>query len=108
MRVSGFGQVPATYDPATKQFIWQVTRRLRQPVCQVAVDWLDTAGNKPANPLHWAFQIDRSAAYLPEPAEPPAPDKLPAAPQPGGTTPSTSTPAAPPAPAPGPTQVGAP
>jgi hypothetical protein len=71
MRVSGFGQVPASFDPATKQLTWQVTRRLRQPVCQVAVDWLDSAGNKPANPLHWTFRIDRAAAYLPESADPP-------------------------------------
>ncbi len=66
MKVSGFGEVPAAFDPATKTLSWQVTRRLRQPLCQVAVTWLDTAGTPPATPLTWSFQIDRQAAYLPE------------------------------------------
>ena len=65
MQVSGFGLVPAKFDPATKQYAWQVTRRLRQPFCQVTVNWLDSAGNKPDTPLRWTFQLDRSAAYLP-------------------------------------------
>ena len=66
MKVSGFGEVPATFDPASKLLTWQATRRLRQPVCQVAVTWLDTTGTPPATPLRWSFQIDREAAYLPE------------------------------------------
>ncbi|MCF7676067.1 MAG: polysaccharide deacetylase family protein [Akkermansiaceae bacterium] len=66
MQVSGFGQVPATFDPVTKQFAWQVNRRLRQPFCQITVNWLDAAGNKPDVPLCWTFQLDCTAAYLPE------------------------------------------
>jgi peptidoglycan/xylan/chitin deacetylase (PgdA/CDA1 family) len=66
MKVSGFGEVPATFDPASKLLTWQATRRLRQPSCQVAVTWLDTTGAPPATPLRWSFQIDRQAAYLPE------------------------------------------
>jgi len=103
MRVSGFGQVPATYALPTKQLTCRVTRRLRQRVCKAAVDWLDTAGKKPANPLHWAFQIDRAAAYLPEQAEPPHQDETPADPNnaPGAAAPQTSPPA-------GPAKAGAP
>lgn len=66
MKVAGFGQVPAKFDPATQIFSWQVTRRLRQPTCQIAISWLDTQGKAPATPLRWSFQIDREAAYLPD------------------------------------------
>ena len=66
MKVSGFGEVPAKYDPATLLFSWQVTRRLRQPACQVAVSWLDAKGKTPDTPLRWSFKIDREAAYLPD------------------------------------------
>ncbi len=66
MKVSGFGDVPAKFDAATGVFSWQVTRRLRQPSCQVAVSWLDAKGKPPEAPLRWSFQIDREAAYIPD------------------------------------------
>ncbi|MEI7910210.1 MAG: polysaccharide deacetylase family protein [Verrucomicrobiota bacterium] len=66
MKVSGFGEVPAKFDPATQILSWQVSRRLRQPTCQIAVSWLDAKGKAPDTPLRWSFQIDRDAAYLPE------------------------------------------
>lgn len=66
MKVSGFGEVPATFTPETKKLSWQVNRRLRQPACQVAVTWKDLAGNASESPLRWTFQIDRESAYLPE------------------------------------------
>ena len=66
MKVSGFGEVPAKFDPATQILSWQVSRRLRQPTCQIAVSWLDANGKAPDTPLRWSFQIDRDAAYLPE------------------------------------------
>lgn len=82
MKVSGFGKVPASFDPATRQLTWRVTRRLRQPICQVSVDWLDSAGNKPTELLNWTFRVDRAAAYLPEHTPPaPEPPGTPAAPQ---------------------------
>ena len=65
MKVGGFGEVPATFDEATKSFSWQVNRRLRSPVCQVAVSWLDSKGKPPEVPLRWSFRIDPEAAYLP-------------------------------------------
>ncbi|MBK1882571.1 polysaccharide deacetylase family protein [Luteolibacter pohnpeiensis] len=66
MRVGGFGLVPAKFDPATKQLSWTVNRRLRQSICQISVSWKDTAGKPPETPLRWSFQIDRTAAYMPD------------------------------------------
>lgn len=66
MKVGGFGEVPAVFDPDTKSFSWQVNRRLRSPKCQVSVSWLDSKGKPPEVPLRWAFSIDPEAAYLPE------------------------------------------
>ena len=66
MKVSGFGEVPASFAPETGKYSWQVNRSLRQPVCKVSVSWKDTAGKPPENPLRWSFQIDRDSAYLPD------------------------------------------
>lgn len=66
MKVSGFGEVPATFSPETRRFSWQVNRRLRQPSCQVAIYWKNAAGKATDTPLRWAFQLDREAAYLAE------------------------------------------
>ncbi len=66
MKVSGFGEVPAKFDSTTHLLSWQVTRRLRQPSCQVSITWLDAKGKAPETPLRWAFQIDRESAYLPD------------------------------------------
>ena len=66
MKVSGFGEVPATFVADTHKLSWQVNRRLRQPHCQVAVTWKDTAGKAPESPLRWSFQIDLESAYLPD------------------------------------------
>lgn len=66
MKVSGFGEVPATFSVDTKKFSWTVNRRLRQPTCQISITWKDSAGKAPEAPLRWSFQIDREAAYLPD------------------------------------------
>lgn len=66
MKVGGFGEVPAIFDEATRSYSWQINRRLRSPVCQVAVSWLDSKGKPPEIPLRWSFRIDPEAAYLPE------------------------------------------
>jgi peptidoglycan/xylan/chitin deacetylase (PgdA/CDA1 family) len=65
MKVGGFGEVPAAYDEETRSFSWQVNRRLRSPVCQVAVSWLDSKGKAPEVPLRWSFRIDPQASYVP-------------------------------------------
>lgn len=64
MRVSGFGQVPATFNPSTKRFSWQVNRRLRHPSCEVVITWQDSGGKTTGPPLRWSFHIDREAAYF--------------------------------------------
>ncbi len=66
MKVAGFGEVPATFSDTTKKFSWLINRPLRQPSCQVAVTWKDSAGKSPETPLRWSFQIDRESAYLPD------------------------------------------
>ena len=69
MKVGGFGEVPAVFDEQSKSFSWQVNRRLRSPVCQVAVSWLDSKGKPPEVPLRWSFRVDAEAAYLPTTTE---------------------------------------
>ncbi|MDX1680513.1 MAG: polysaccharide deacetylase family protein [Akkermansiaceae bacterium] len=64
MRVSGFTKVPASFDPETGLFSWQVNRPLRAPSCEINVTWRDLAGEPQEKPLRWGFQIDREAAYL--------------------------------------------
>jgi peptidoglycan/xylan/chitin deacetylase (PgdA/CDA1 family) len=66
MKVSGFGEVPASFTPETGKLSWQVNRRLRQSTCQVSINWKDTAGKATESPLRWTFQIDRDSAYLPD------------------------------------------
>ncbi len=66
MKVSGFGEVPASFAAETKRYSWQVNRRLRQPSCQVSISWKDAAGQPTETPLRWSFQIDLESAYLPE------------------------------------------
>jgi peptidoglycan/xylan/chitin deacetylase (PgdA/CDA1 family) len=66
MHVSGFGEVPATFDALTGRLSWQTNRRLRELFCQVSVTWKDSAGKAPDSPLRWTFRLDRVAAYLPD------------------------------------------
>jgi peptidoglycan/xylan/chitin deacetylase (PgdA/CDA1 family) len=70
MKVGGFGEVPAVLDPDTRLLSWQVNRRLRSPVCQVAVSWLDSKGKPPEVPLRWSFRIDPEEAYVPQEGTP--------------------------------------
>ena len=66
MKVSGYGEVPASYDAETKKFSWIINRKLRQSVCKVSVSWQDADGKSPETPLDWSFQIDRDSAYIPD------------------------------------------
>lgn len=66
MKISGFGEVPATFAADTRKFSWKVNRRLRQTNCQISVTWKDSTGKPPETPLRWSFQIDRESAYLPD------------------------------------------
>jgi peptidoglycan/xylan/chitin deacetylase (PgdA/CDA1 family) len=66
MKVSGFGEVPATFSPETKKLSWTVNRALRHLSCQVSVTWKDSLGKSPESPLRWSFKVDRDSAYLPD------------------------------------------
>lgn len=66
MRVAGFGQVPATYDAATKKISWKVTRRLRSRTCSVTVQWRTRGSSQYTKPMSWIFRVNREAAYQPE------------------------------------------
>jgi len=66
MKVAGFGDVPAVFDAKAKRLSWRVNRKLRTAGCVVTISWKDAKGKPVETPLRWSFQIDRSAAYLPE------------------------------------------
>lgn len=63
MLVSGFGEVPATFDPQSHILSWTTTRPLRQPACHVSVHWKLSSENSPSIPTKWSFKIDHQAAY---------------------------------------------
>ncbi|MDB4544455.1 polysaccharide deacetylase family protein [Akkermansiaceae bacterium] len=63
MKVSGFGQVPADFDPSAKSLSWKVTRPLRQEICEVSVLWKLEGADSFEPEMKWAFRIDREAAY---------------------------------------------
>lgn len=63
MRVTGFGKVPAAYDPASGILSYQVPQRLRLSECAVQVSF-QHAGNSELERIGWVFSIDRTADYL--------------------------------------------
>ena len=63
MRVSGFGRVPATFDPVKKTISWTVNRHLRRRACEVSVQWRLVDHTKSEKPMRWTFLIDREASY---------------------------------------------
>ena len=81
MRIAGFGEVPATFDPETKRLSWTVNRKLRHPTCQVSVTWKNTAGKAADPSLRWSFQIDRKSAYFPTDELTPPPSTTPLFPE---------------------------
>ena len=68
MRISGFGRVPAIYDPATKTVSWKINRPLRILTCDVSVQWKLTEDGDYQDPMRWTFVIDKEAAYAPKTA----------------------------------------
>lgn len=63
MRVAGFGKVPVKFDPVTKTASWKVTRPLRQPLCQVSIQWKLVDAEEYQDPMKWSFRVDRAASY---------------------------------------------
>jgi peptidoglycan/xylan/chitin deacetylase (PgdA/CDA1 family) len=62
MRVSGLGQVPATYDAKAQTLAYQVTQRLRDKTCTVFIS--AKSGGKKVE-AHWAFTIDENSSGAP-------------------------------------------
>ncbi|MDB4406983.1 polysaccharide deacetylase family protein [bacterium] len=63
MRVGGFGKVPAVLNAETNELSWTVNRALRQPICEVSVQWR-LKGKESYEPvMSWSFGIDRVASY---------------------------------------------
>ena len=66
VRVSGFGVVPATFDPATFLLRYQVPFSLRREECNVTITFKrDLTAEEEM--ITWKFKIDLAAAYLPLP-----------------------------------------
>jgi peptidoglycan/xylan/chitin deacetylase (PgdA/CDA1 family) len=66
MKIGGFGEVPAVFDPETKKLSWKLNRRLRQPSCEVSITWKNSTGKVHSPALRWSFSIDRNATYQPD------------------------------------------
>ena len=63
MRVGGFGKVPAVVNPETNEIAWTVNRPLRQPICEVSVQWRLKGKTSYEPVMRWSFGIDRVANY---------------------------------------------
>ena len=73
VRVSGFGVVPAEFDPNTFVLRYEVPVKLRRDECSVSITFKRNK-DQPEELVTWKFNIDLAAAYLPEKkAEPEAP-----------------------------------
>jgi peptidoglycan/xylan/chitin deacetylase (PgdA/CDA1 family) len=72
MRVSGLGQVPASFDPKTGIVSYQVTQKLRDKTCSVIVS-ARSEGKKVET--HWTFGVEENAGAAPAGSASPAPKK---------------------------------
>lgn len=80
MRLSGFGLVPATFDPQTFLVSYRVPIKLRRSDCSVSL-MFQRAPEQPEELINWNFKIDLAASYLPpEPVAPPPPPAAPVEP----------------------------
>lgn len=66
MRVSGFGQVPATWHPESQTISFRVPQKIRLDNCSITISFKRQGAEK-NELLSWSFDIDRSADYLPLP-----------------------------------------
>jgi peptidoglycan/xylan/chitin deacetylase (PgdA/CDA1 family) len=76
VRVSGFGIVPAEFDPNTFKLRYEVPVKLRRDECTVSITFKRNK-DQPEELITWKFKIDLAAAYLPEKKV--APDPVPTA-----------------------------
>lgn len=87
MRLSGFGIVPAKYNPETKTISYQCTRRIREKTCTVLIS---ARANGKRVETQWTFYVDPNATPTPAPPQPAeAETQEQPAPAAGGTQPST-------------------
>lgn len=63
MRISGFGKVSPTFDPATGKLTYQIPQRLRLEAYGVQVSFRH-GGSSDNEAIAWNFQLDRLADYL--------------------------------------------
>ena len=63
MRLSGFGEVPCTYEPQSRRLVHQVAEPLRAERCQVIVR-LQRKGEPKPDYIKWGFQIDLQELYF--------------------------------------------
>lgn len=75
MRISGFGAVPAQFNPETFRVKYQVPIRIRREDCAVSLLFKREA-SQPEEVVTWRFKVNLAAAYLPKndevPLDPPA------------------------------------
>jgi peptidoglycan/xylan/chitin deacetylase (PgdA/CDA1 family) len=64
MVVSGFGEVPATVDPEAGTVSWVPRAKIREAETEVSVTCAKP-GEAGGRTLHWNFETDLAAAYLP-------------------------------------------
>jgi len=62
LRISGFGLVPASFDPKTGMVSYQVTQKLRDKTCTVILS--AKSGDKKVE-THWTFGIEEGAGGAP-------------------------------------------
>jgi len=65
LRLSGFGIVPATYDPNTQTVSYRVPQRIRLESCTATLSFRRNTEDK-EEVISWNFSIDRAASYLPK------------------------------------------
>lgn len=82
LRVSGFGAVPAEFDPATQIVRYQVPQKLRLEECTATLAFRRVGADKD-EVVSWKFRVDQKAAYLP----PGTPTAAQAPPTPAGPAP---------------------
>lgn len=65
LRVSGLGNVPARFDPATFVVRYQLPYRIRREECFVTLSFKRDA-SQPEEIISWKFKVNLAATYLPK------------------------------------------
>lgn len=65
MVILGYGNVPASFDAASKTYSWKVNRPIRKRTCTAIVTWGRSNSTEKEADIKWSFLIDKQAAYIP-------------------------------------------